>query len=263
MCAALLDDVRRDAARHGFNLVGSVAAESFDRSQPRGRRAAELWPACRSILVIGSGGGALWQAVWNGRPRRRPSPGFHPIDDHTASYVEGLLRTLRRRDVQACAVYPDDRPTLGFVPLGEMAGLGTVSPVIGQLLHPEYGPWVSLRAAVLVDEEIGTSADERLVGFQPCTHCSRPCVRACPRQVYDGRGGADLVRCGEHRHAGHCADGCDVRRACPVGAAHRYGREEESFRHAYSLYTMRRHLGLGLWKWVPRRLRGGVSVASR
>jgi hypothetical protein len=50
--------------------------------------------------------------------------------------------------------------------------------------------------------------------------------------------------CAEHRHAGHCADGCDARRACPIGADARYGPVEERFRHAYSLYSMRRHYGL-------------------
>jgi len=86
-------------------------------------------------------------------------------------------------------------------------------------------------------------AEEQLP-FQPCLNCDQPCVRACPVQVYDGRGGARLDVCAEHRHIGHCKTGCDARRACPVGADHRYGPEEESFRHAYSLFSMRRHFGL-------------------
>ena len=68
-------------------------------------------------------------------------------------------------------------------------------------------------------------------------------------------GEAHLDRCAGHRHSGGCATGCDVRRVCPVGSEHRYGVEEETFRHSYSLATLRRWYGLGMWRFVPRRLR--------
>ncbi len=69
--------------------------------------------------------------------------------------------------------------------------------------------------------------------------------------MHDGKGGTNLRACASHRHGGGCVSGCDVRRACPVGAQHRYDPDEESFRHAYSLFAMRKHFGLGLWKLVP------------
>ena len=152
---------------------------------------------------------------------------------------------------------PTDRRPLNFVQLAEMAGLGTISPVIGLLLHPEFGPWVSLRAALLVRGTpfVPADADGQSLDFAPCLSCAKPCLRACPVGVYDGLGGVALERCAAHRHAGGCDGGCEVRRACPVGARHRYGPVEEAFRHAYSLYSMRRHFGLGPWRLVPPPLR--------
>lgn len=167
------------------------------------------------------------------------------------------MQDLRARGFNGIATCPDDRSPINFTQLAEMAGFGTVSPVIGLLLHPDYGPWVSLRAALLlVGEPFGPLSDRSLGdAFAPCNDCSKPCVHACPAGVHDGLGGTDLRACASHRHVGNCDGGCDVRRACPVGAQHRYDANEESFRHAYSLYAMRRHFGLGLWKVLPTALR--------
>jgi NAD-dependent dihydropyrimidine dehydrogenase PreA subunit len=102
-----------------------------------------------------------------------------------------------------------------------------------------------MRAAVLVEGlPFGSVEGEEHQPFQPCLNCSKPCVKACPVHVFDGMGSVDLRACADNRHAGECGHGCDARRACPVGAAERYGEEEERFRHAYSLFTMRRHFGL-------------------
>ena len=68
-------------------------------------------------------------------------------------------------------------------------------------------------------------------------------------------GGPDPHACAVHRHAGHCNDGCSVRRACPVGAEHRYHPEEEGLRQAPRLQSMQRWFGLGAWRLVPRFLR--------
>ena len=115
---------------------------------------------------------------------------------------------------------------------------------------------VGMTALLLPGKPFGELRDASLTrSFQPCLTCHRPCLESCPAHVYDGKGGADLQTCALHRHAGNCETGCEVRRACPVGAEHRFGPEEERHRHAYSLFTMRKHFGLGAWKFVPRGFR--------
>lgn len=256
----LFDEIRRRAADAGLNVVGVASCDAFDRCQPRGRRAREILPDCRTILILGSGGSAFWDRLTaeEGSPGE-PHPRRHPIQRRGARLTAELMVWLRERGMRSAAVYPDAKRTLNFVQLAEVAGLGYVSPVIGQLLHPKFGPWVSLRSAVLIAGEpfgdvaqLPTAAGE---DFQPCLTCSRPCMRACPIAVYEVGSYPDYEGCAAHRADGNCETGCDVRRACPVGAEHRYDAEEEAFRHAYSMFQMRRVYGHGLWRLVPKRLR--------
>lgn len=234
------------ALGHGFNLVGFVDAAEFDACQPAGRRADDLAPGCGTVFLLGSGGRGLWEHIESVQgPIGAAREGFHPIDEWSAAAGADLLAWLADVGVAARLGMPDDPEALNFMQLAECARWGTISPVIGLLLHPEFGPWVSLRAALLLDgQPFGAVPLEQDEPFQPCSTCDRPCVPACPVGVYDSNGGMQLEVCASHRHAGHCASGCDPRRACPVGAEARYGPEEEAFRHAYSLFSMRRHYGL-------------------
>ena len=253
-----LEEVLQLTLPLGINLVGLVSSAEFDRCQPRGRRAGELLPGCGTILVVGSGGRELWNrtgALANAGPA---SAGRHPLEHHAAEVQQLLLGWLTERDHACRAVQPGDRAALNFAHIGEMAGLGTVSPVVGKLIHPEYGLWVDIVCAVLVVGEPFGASWQRSVqpSFQPCLTCARPCVAACPAEVHDGRGKSDLSRCAQHRHIGGCTHGCDVRRVCPIGAEHRHSPEEESLRQAWGLATLRRQHGLGVWRFVPRSLRG-------
>lgn len=240
--------VARVRAR-GFNLVGFVSARAFDAGQPGERRSGTLAPGCGSIFLLGNGGDGLWRKMHQVgaiEPELQPRADYHPTNTYTAAVIADEVDWLADHDVHACATFPDDSPALDFLRLATLAGWGTVSPVIGLLLHEEFGPWVGLRAAILLRGEPFGAIEPRPRDpkFEPCSGCAQPCVRACPVGVFDGRGGIDLETCANHRHPGNCATGCDARRACPVGSEHRYGFDEERFRHAYSLYTMRRHFGL-------------------
>ncbi len=240
----LFDKLRHQGATAGLNLVGWADAMKFDATQPRGRRATDIVPSCGAIVLLGSGGRANWEFLRTqiATELDEPRPGSHPIDDWSSDVAIELLASLGRIGVGGAVVMPNDERTLNFVQLGEMAGLGTVSPVIHQLMHPKFGPWVSLRAAVLVPGN-PFGRPEPLVDsdFQPCHGCHRPCVAACPAETYTDEG-PKLERCSSHRLGGGCEGGCEVRRGCPVGAEHRYGPQEEAFRHAYSLFVMRSSL---------------------
>lgn len=258
--AAELDlaQLREQAQAFGMNLVAAVDREDFDACQPAGRRASERAPWCGQILVLAAGGTALWEQMSAAECRdpdaqRKPRPGLHPVDAWSRQGALELREVLARHGVRSEISSPDEKGALNFGQLGEAAGFGTISPIIGILLNPEFGPWVSLRAALLIEGHPFPTAQRST--FQPCTTCAKPCVHACPVQTLDGHGGFALERCAEHRLGGGCHDGCDVRRSCPVGAGHRYGAAEESFRHAYSLFSMRKYFGRGLWRYVPRFLR--------
>jgi len=256
----LEEQVQSHAAAHGLNLWGLVSAARFDACQPKGRRVRERLPECDTILLLGAGGSSFWDkmtAALGAGFEAKPRVGYHPINDYSAQLATDTCALLRAAGYDCQAVYPDDEPALNFLQLAEMAGLGTISPVIGLLLNPDYGPWVSLRAALLVEgTPFGPLKEYQPHDvFQPCLTCHKPCLVPCPARVFDGRGHADFHLCGKHRHRGGCIHGCDVRRACPVGAEHRYGPEEERFRHTYSYYTLRKAYGYGWRKLLPRAWR--------
>jgi hypothetical protein len=262
---AHLEATRTELADQGFNLWGIVDAERFDASEPPGRRLADALPGCRSAIVIGSGGSKLWHTMLErqGQPGR-PRPWRHPIDAFSTVSIDAAVERLsaaidpQGRSCRLLSKFPFAsgvhlrRPnsSLNFKRLGEEAGFGVVSPVLHLLIHPTFGPWVSLRGAVLSDLEL--PATGVLDDFAPFTTCHRPCVAACPAGVFEPAG-PHFSRCADHRHAGGCADGCDARRACPVGKNHRFGADEERFRHAYPLFLLRRHSRKGLWSLLPRR----------
>lgn len=253
----LLDRIVARARTRGMNLVGAVDAQAFDATQPVGRRAREWRDSAGTILLLGTGGRSGWQALQErqGGPPETPSPHQHPIDDWSAEVAQDLLTLMQEQGVRGCLVQPDAPQALNFRQLAEMVGFGTISPVIGHLIHPDFGPWVSLRAALVLDASpFGPQPPSPTHEFQPCCACDRPCVKVCPAGTYDA-GKLDLVSCGTHRVGGGCSQGCESLRSCPVGAEHRYSPEEEAFRHAYSLFGIRRWLGAGKWRFVPFFLR--------
>ena len=109
------------------------------------------------------------------------------------------------------------------------------------LVHPEYGPWIALRAAIVVPEVVTASrpADD----FDPCPTCvERPCIAACPVGAV-GPQGWDVPRCVAHRlaDASHCADGCTARIACVYGRPHHPPPEALAFHQAAARRTMLVH----------------------
>lgn len=252
----LLVQAQETAARGGLNLFGLVDAARFDACQPREQRVARHLPACGTIVVLGTGGRAFWlqYAQANGNGPAPASP-----DGFAAAALRGVADLLTAAKVRCEAIALPASPGWSTGRLGECAGFGTVSPVSGLLLHPDYGPWLQVRGVVLVEgQPFGPIRDASISErFQPCCACPRPCVTACPAGVHDGLGHQDLAACGSHRHAGGCDTVCSSRNACPLGSEHRDGFGEAAHRHGYQLATMQRWFGFGVWRFVPAFLRQG------
>lgn len=258
MPSSILSEARQRADHAGLNLFGLVGAARYDACQPSGRRVGEVRQGCGTVLVLGTGGRHFWQryrTTCGGADRGVSAAGAERFAQESA---RDLAAWLAMRGVTGALIEPGAHAPLRFACLGEAAGLGVVSPVTGYLLHPVFGSWLALRAVLLLDgEPFGTVANASIAHrFQPCCGCARPCLQACAPQALDGAGGLDLRRCGEHRHAGNCESGCGARLACPVGADHRDGPGEHAHGHEQPLPQVRRQLGLGLWRLLPRGLRG-------
>jgi ubiquinone biosynthesis protein len=108
-----------------------------------------------------------------------------------------------------CADDVPDAPD--FRALARAAGLGWASR-LGLLLHPTFGPWIGLRAAVFVPERLAATP---LSGPSPCADCPAPCVAACPAAAIVDTW--DAARCLPWQAARDtCHGGCLARSACPA-----------------------------------------------
>src|SRR5579863_4825881 len=103
-----LDRIRRAAAPHGLNLVAATPVARYDAAVKEVSRASTIDPTARSIVVIGNGGGALWNALKNHAAK---DPGWwnreNPLDDFTREVVErDLAAPLRTSGLRCTTVYP-------------------------------------------------------------------------------------------------------------------------------------------------------------
>jgi hypothetical protein len=87
--SSTLDIIRRAAAPHGLNLVAATPVARYEASVNEVSSASAIDPQSRSIVVIGNGGGALWDALKSHAARH---PGWwsreNPLDDFTREVVE-------------------------------------------------------------------------------------------------------------------------------------------------------------------------------
>jgi len=216
--AALLDAA-------GLDLRGALACASYDAQVPSAWQSSRLLPDARSALVVGSGGRALWRAA---RASGALAIAHDPLDAHTERALAACVAALGDADVAAVAVFAHERrgdAYADFVALGQAAGLGAPSR-LGLLVHPVYGPWLSLRAVLL--SRLAWPAGGPLAGFEPCRGCPAPCASACHGDAV-GPSGFVVPRCAAARAGDpRCAARCDARHACVLGQEHAYVAEAEA-----------------------------------
>src|SRR5262245_18235026 len=209
----LLERLRARLAQHGLNLVGTTEIATYDAVVPPAWLLSPRADDARTAVVIDNGGGAFWVA-FHRHVAADPAAGrvADPLDAFTRHVVGDAIAPLRDDLGAARLVFPFELHPLpmSFVHLAECAGLGRRS-LLGLLVHPEYGPWMALRAAILIP--FALSAPRPADGFDPCpTSVERPCIAACPVGAV-GPGGRDVPRCAAHRIAVHglCCAGCPPR----------------------------------------------------
>jgi len=228
-------------APFGLNLVGVAQAAAYDALVPTAYRLG----TSRAIVVLGNGGGAFW-AAFRDHVRRHPEAEArrHPLDDFTRELMQTVaLPVLARRGVGGLLRLPFDdvQPPLSFVHLAEAAGLGRRS-LVGVLVHPEFGPWIALRGALLLD--VPATAVRPAAGFDPCPGCrERPCIAACPTGAVSVSGWS-AEGCAAYRVAetGRCDDGCHARLACVYGRAHHYPPDAIAYHQRRARAVMERVL---------------------
>ncbi|MFQ5457517.1 MAG: hypothetical protein ACE5FC_03540, partial [Myxococcota bacterium] len=228
--AGLLSAIRREAAARGFDLVGVVDPAAYDASAPAGHRLGELSADARAAVVVGNAGPALWRRFRCAHPGildRRA--GADPLDDFTRAEIAPLLQLLEARKFAVSAFYPFFGATdhaLSFRELGIAAGFGVWS-VLGLVLHPVYGPWIAVRAALLTGAPLHPTG--RLDGFAPCRDCPAPCIAVCPGGAFPDRQWSAAPCLAAKARLDPCRTQCLSRIHCVYGASHRCEPEEMAY----------------------------------
>jgi methylmalonic aciduria homocystinuria type C protein len=108
--------------------------------------------------------------------------------------------------------------------LADVAGLAALTPSM-LCVHPAFGPWIALRAAVVFD--VAPPDDPGAAPPTACHDCAERCAPALARAVAaatarTGRAPAARERDANDPVAPDWTLWLAVRDACPVGREHRY-----------------------------------------
>ncbi len=192
--SAIKEEVRKIFFRLGAHAVGIAAAGDFDGTD--GHHPAELFPACRSVIVYG-------MAVPKGTMSVHPSivfkqfTGIMRIELDRIGY-DGAIKLERTLSALAVPIPSgglhlrrEDDPTGGRFSTRRaaiLAGLGMPGKN-GLLLHARYGNTLSL-GAVLTNLDLPSDPPAEPL----CPDDCYVCVDACPAGALTGEG-VDARRC--------------------------------------------------------------------
>lgn len=214
------EQLRERLAPLGFEVLGAVASSAYNASLDDKLAAYRiplpLGDTPSVALVIGNTK-RLWPLFLEAFASSALGDEAHPLD----AYSRGHINAAAAHVANALGVVHETRfsfdpppHTVAIQRLAALAGAAELAP-IGLCVHPVYGPWFSLRAAVVLTlpgPEPSTSAPT-------CTTCAgKPCMG--PREKVMAMGAAGVSR---ELLAEHWETWLAMRDACPVGRDARYG----------------------------------------
>jgi methylmalonic aciduria homocystinuria type C protein len=214
------------AARAGLDLVQPFNVAVYNQSAPATERLDDLGrsgPDGALGILLGNTR-RLWPAFVEACARDAAlANADQPLDSYVVASLTALLADAtgaRTRLVFAHVTKPTAFP---IQRLAERVGLAALSPS-HLVIHPLHGPWLALRAVVVVDVA-GPDSQPAPVA-RPCLACPAPCVPALERALLVS--GEPLSSAAIAQHA---AAWIAVRDACPVGRASRYGEAQLAYHY--------------------------------
>jgi methylmalonic aciduria homocystinuria type C protein len=226
MTAAWQEIVERVGSRcapAGFDLVQPFRVDWYNDAVDASYRLPDFGRANTLGLLV-----AHTRALWGPfRAAVRADRSLHddpnPLDRYCVASIRAALQSLPLR----CeARWAHDAPPrrVAMQRLGHVSGLAHLSSSFLNI-HPVYGPWIALRAALVVDADgpLGPPPDPR----NPCPDCAHACAPHFERAVAAlAARGLDRPGLGETWRLWLA-----VRDACPVGREHRYSDEQIAYHY--------------------------------
>ena len=205
----MLAQIQAMAAQHQLAVLGGFATGPED-SLPAGTK---------TLLLLGP----LEPGFW---PHLKAQPewgGTDPVD----RWSRRVIGTMAC-DLGAKALFPfGGAPYHPFYKWALKSGRTWDSPV-RLLVHDVAGLFVSFRGALALKQELTLPP----APARPCDACAKPCLTACPVGALTGAG-YDLPACHAYLDtpagADCMANGCAVRRACPLSLAYARMPEQSAY----------------------------------
>lgn len=194
----------------------------------------------RSLVVVIGNTRALWPRLLEAMAGDETLMG-HP--DPVDTYAEREIGRAVEEVVEECGIEATIRMAahvpepgsegaegVAIQQLARVAGLADLSPS-NLSVHPEHGPWIALRAAVVFDTE---GPDDTVV-VQVCKECPAPCTDALENALQTLKQReeeqAELEAEREDAIARHWEKWLAVREACPVGEESKYPDEQSEYHY--------------------------------
>lgn len=221
--SAVVDQVRDACARAGFDLVLPLRVGWYNEQVQGSLRLADFGSEQHLGLIIGNTR-ALWP-VWldalasDAELAAAPDP----LDAYTERCVSRAVGALGVPAAVRFAHEVGER-CVAMQRLAHVAGLAYLTET-HLSVHPTYGPWIALRAAVTLPLPGPLGAEPALA--HPCGGCEHGCRPAFERALgaLAGPPSEASVRASWQLWA-------DFRGACPIGRDHRY--PEAMLRYHYT-----------------------------
>lgn len=197
--------------RAGLDLVRWFSVRESNRSLPPEYRLPEVG----SVGLIVGNTRAIWEPFRSSQGEHAECA--HPLDTYVERHVKEAVAHLSPSWLRFG--HDSDPAPIPIQRYAASSGLAQMSPV-GLSLHPQYGPWIALRAVALFDVQtprfgLGRLATE--AATRPCDACARPCLApfqeamAAPNRV--------------------ARRFLPVRLSCPVGTEFQYTDEQIDFHY--------------------------------
>jgi len=197
-----------ELARRGLDLAAELATADYNAEVAPPLWLPDFGRARARAIVVGN-----TRALW---PRFLAS-GKRLLDDYVMESVRDAIGGARA-EVRWAHEVP---ATVAIQRAASVAGLAYLAPS-HLCVHPVYGPWIALRAVIVLDED----GPARAPAIAPPCDCARGCGPALER----------ALAAGEPRTTEELRDRwrlwLAVRDACPVGSGHRYGNDQILFHYA-------------------------------
>jgi methylmalonic aciduria homocystinuria type C protein len=209
----------------GLDLVQAFGVAAFNWTAPAHERLPGFGRQNALGLIVGNSR-YLWgtfREAFRSDARLQSLP--HPLDAYVAAVVTHAAATLAPAAL-AFFAHVVEPTAIPIQRIAEAAGLAQLSPS-HLSVHPIYGPWMALRAVVVVDFD-GPAPDGG-AAVRPCDGCARPCVPAFEEAL------RVATATGEPLGAAIRDDirpWVRVREVCPQGRGHSYGEAQIDYHYA-------------------------------